>query len=56
MRTMVCSDHNGIVELELLFTYLPHNHTRTEGFSRMSILKRVDYIDGVLSITGLALL
>ncbi|KAH7093263.1 major facilitator superfamily domain-containing protein [Paraphoma chrysanthemicola] len=47
--------YNGIVGLGLLFTYFPHNHTRAEGFSRMAILKRIDYIGGVLSITGLTL-
>lgn len=47
--------YNGIVGLGLLFTYFPHNHTRTEGFSRSAILKRIDYIGGVLSITGLTL-
>ncbi|KAH7083029.1 major facilitator superfamily domain-containing protein [Paraphoma chrysanthemicola] len=47
--------YNGVVGLGLLFTYFPHNHTRAEGFSRMAILKRIDYIGGVLSITGLTL-
>ena len=46
---------NGIVGLGLLFTYFPHNHTRTEGFSRMAIIKRIDFIGGILSITGLTL-
>ncbi|EAT86456.2 hypothetical protein SNOG_06625 [Parastagonospora nodorum SN15] len=44
---------NGIVGLGLLFTYFPHNHTRTEGFSRIAIIKRIDFIGGILSITGL---
>jgi hypothetical protein len=48
--------YNGIVGLGLLFTYFPHNHTRTEGFSRMAILKRIDYVGGILSVTGLTLL
>jgi hypothetical protein len=47
---------NGIVGLGLTFTYFPHNHSRGEGFSRMAILKRIDYVGGVLSITGLTLL
>lgn len=48
--------YNGVVGLGLLFTYFPHNHTRTEGFSRKAILKRIDFIGGILSITGLTLL
>lgn len=48
--------YNGIVGLGLLFTYFPHNHTRTEGFSRAAILKRIDFVGGILSITGLTLL
>jgi hypothetical protein len=47
---------NGIVLIGLACTYFPHNHTRAEGFSRRAILKRIDYIGGVLSITGLTLL
>ncbi|KAF2110595.1 major facilitator superfamily domain-containing protein [Lophiotrema nucula] len=47
--------YNGIIGIGLIFTYFPHNHTRAEGFSRRSILKRIDYIGGVLSITGLTL-
>ncbi|KAH9864334.1 hypothetical protein J1614_010268 [Plenodomus biglobosus] len=46
---------NGIVGIGLACTYFPHNHTRTEGFSRMAVLKRIDYIGGILSITGLTL-
>lgn len=48
--------YNGIVGLGLAFTYFPHNHTRVEGFSRMAIIKRIDFIGGALSITGLTLL
>lgn len=47
--------YNGVVGLGLLFTYFPHNHTRTESFSRKAILKRIDFIGGILSITGLTL-
>ncbi|KAI8935345.1 hypothetical protein NX059_007930 [Plenodomus lindquistii] len=46
---------NGIVGIGLAFSYFPHNHTRAEGFSRMAILKRIDYIGGILSVTGLTL-
>jgi hypothetical protein len=47
---------NGIVGIGLAFTYFPHNHTRAEGFSRMAIIKRIDFVGGALSITGLTLL
>lgn len=47
--------YNGIVGIGLALTYFPHNHTRAEGFSRAAILKRIDYVGGILSITGLTL-
>ncbi|KAH8725112.1 major facilitator superfamily domain-containing protein [Phaeosphaeriaceae sp. PMI808] len=47
--------YNGIVGIGLLVTYFPHNHTHAEGFSRMAILKCIDYVGGVLSIAGLTL-
>lgn len=47
--------YNAIIGLGLLFTYFPHNHTRAQGFSRRAILKRIDYVGGILSITGLTL-
>ncbi|PVI05124.1 hypothetical protein DM02DRAFT_715915 [Periconia macrospinosa] len=48
--------YNGIIGFGLLFTYFPqYNHTRAEGFSRMAVLKKIDYVGGVLSITGLTL-
>jgi hypothetical protein len=48
--------YNAVVGLGLCFTYFPHNHTRAEGFSRRAILKRIDYLGGAMSITGLTLL
>lgn len=48
--------YNGIIAIGLAFTYFPHVHTRAQGFSRRAILKRIDYVGGVLSITGLTLL
>ncbi|KAF3044451.1 hypothetical protein E8E12_010792 [Didymella heteroderae] len=47
--------YNGIVGLGLLFTYFPKAHTRADGFSRRAILKKIDYMGGFLSITGLTL-
>jgi hypothetical protein len=49
------SIYNAVIGIGLVFTYFPHNHTRAEGFSRRSILKRIDYVGGFLSITGLTL-
>ncbi|KAL1794523.1 hypothetical protein ACET3X_007944 [Alternaria dauci] len=46
---------NGIVGIGLALTYFPKNQSRGDGFSRRAILKRIDYIGGVLSITGLTL-
>jgi len=46
---------NGIVGLGLLATYFPKAHTRADGFSRRDVLKKIDYIGGFLSITGLTL-
>jgi hypothetical protein len=47
---------NGIVGIGLLLTYFPQAHNRAKGFSRRAILARIDYVGGVLSITGLTLL
>ncbi|KAF2021023.1 MFS general substrate transporter [Aaosphaeria arxii CBS 175.79] len=47
--------YNVIIGLGLLCTYFPKAHPRGEGFSRKAILKKIDYLGGVLSITGLTL-
>lgn len=47
--------YNGITGLGLLVFYHPHNHTRAEGFSYSTILKKIDYVGGFLSIVGLTL-
>jgi hypothetical protein len=47
--------YNGVTGLGLLFTYFPHAHVRAEGFSAKAIIKRIDFIGGALSITGLTL-
>ena len=52
---MLCSIYNGITALGLLFTYFPHAHVRAEGMSKSAILKRIDFVGGFLSITGLVL-
>jgi hypothetical protein len=40
----------------LLATYFPERQSRTAGFSRKAILKRIDYVGGILSTMGLTLL
>ena len=50
-----CSIYNGITAIGLLVTYFPHAHVRAEGMSRSAILKRIDFIGGALSISGLVL-
>ncbi|KAF2099119.1 MFS general substrate transporter [Rhizodiscina lignyota] len=47
--------YNGATGLGLAFTYFPHIHARAEGFSYRAILKRIDFMGGFLSITGLTL-
>ncbi|OCK76057.1 putative major facilitator superfamily transporter [Lepidopterella palustris CBS 459.81] len=51
----ICIIYNAIAGVGLLFFYHPHNHTRAEGFSYRAILKRIDHVGGVLSITGLTI-
>jgi hypothetical protein len=48
--------YNGITGLGLLFTYFPHAHVRAEGLSWQAVVKRIDFVGGGLSITGLVLL
>ena len=50
------SIYNGVTAIGLIFTYFPHAHVRAEGMSTGAILKRIDFLGGFLSITGLALL
>ena len=47
--------YNSITAIGLLLTYFPHAHVRAEGMSKKAILKRIDFVGGFLSITGLAL-
>jgi hypothetical protein len=47
--------YNGITAVGLAVTYFPHAHVRAEGFSRGEILKRIDFLGAILSITGLTL-
>jgi len=47
---------NGIVAVGLIFTYFPKAHPRTQGQSKRQIIRDIDYIGGVLSITGVTLL
>ena len=54
--TATASIYNGLTGVGLFVFYHPHNHTRAEGFSYRTILAKIDYLGGILSITGLTLL
>lgn len=47
--------YNSITAVGLLLTYFPHAHVRAHGLSRSAVLKRIDFLGGFLSITGLVL-
>lgn len=47
---------NGATLVGLALTYFPHKIARIDGLSRMAVLKRIDYMGGFLSITGIVLL
>ncbi|KIV98796.1 uncharacterized protein PV09_09448 [Verruconis gallopava] len=47
--------YNGVTGLGLLFTYFPVAHVRAEGLSALEIIKRIDFIGGILSIVGLTI-
>ncbi|KAH6869408.1 major facilitator superfamily domain-containing protein [Thelonectria olida] len=47
---------NGFVFTGLGFTYFPKDHPRTQGISKREILKQIDYVGAVLSMTGITLL
>ncbi|EXJ75432.1 uncharacterized protein A1O5_02128 [Cladophialophora psammophila CBS 110553] len=47
--------YNGMVVIGLSLTYYPKTHPRTQGMTTSSILKRVDYLGGALSIIGVTL-
>lgn len=47
--------YNGITALGLVLTYFPHAHVRADGFTWREIVRRIDYLGGFLSITGLTL-
>lgn len=46
----------GLSWLLTLFFYFPVSQTRAKGAEAIAILKKIDYIGGILSITGLTLL
>jgi hypothetical protein len=47
--------YNAITGIGLAATYFPHAHVRAEGFTKMEILKRIDFVGAILSITGVTL-
>lgn len=48
--------YNAVVLLGLLLTYFPKAHPRMEGFTKMTILKQIDYVGATLSIVGITIL
>lgn len=48
--------YNGVTFIGLAVTYFPKAHPRMEGFTKSMVLKRIDYVGAVLSITGITLL
>jgi len=51
----VYSAINGIAFVGVLLTYFP-KRIRPIGITKMDVLKKIDYVGAVLSITGLTLL
>ena len=47
---------NGIWWVVILIIYFPESQTRAKGQAARAILKRIDYLGGTLSITGLTIL
>jgi hypothetical protein len=47
--------YNGVTAIGLAATYFPQAHVRAEGFTKAEIIKRIDFLGGFLSITGLTL-
>lgn len=48
--------YNGITGVGLALVYFPHNHARAKGHTKAEILRKIDYVGGLLSIIGLTLL
>jgi hypothetical protein len=47
---------NGLSFLGIAFTYFPVSQLRFRTSERKQLLQRIDYLGGLLSITGLTLL
>ncbi|KAK3070117.1 hypothetical protein LTR53_011017 [Teratosphaeriaceae sp. CCFEE 6253] len=47
--------YNGLTALGLLIFYHPHAHVRAEGLAWQAVVKRIDFLGGFLSISGLVL-
>ena len=47
--------YNAITLVGLALFYFPHAHVRADNMRFSQVAKRIDYVGGVLSITGLAL-
>ncbi|EXJ70682.1 uncharacterized protein A1O5_05672 [Cladophialophora psammophila CBS 110553] len=51
----LCVIWNAVWFTGIAITYFPKSQTRARGVSRRAVLKRIDYIGGLLSIIGLVL-
>ncbi|KAK3072083.1 hypothetical protein LTR53_007471 [Teratosphaeriaceae sp. CCFEE 6253] len=47
--------YNGVTAIGLLVFYHPHAHVRAEGLAWQAVVKRIDFLGGFLSISGLVL-
>ncbi|KIY03036.1 uncharacterized protein Z520_01502 [Fonsecaea multimorphosa CBS 102226] len=52
----ICLMWNGIWWIVLFVVYFPESQTRAKGMAAKAILKKIDYVGGVLSIMGLTLI
>jgi predicted MFS family arabinose efflux permease len=52
----ICLIYNAIVFVGLATTYFPKSHPRMEGFSKLMILKQIDYVGAGLSVVGITIL
>ncbi|KAI5357506.1 putative major facilitator transporter Str1/Tri12, major facilitator superfamily [Septoria linicola] len=53
--TWISLIYNAITLVGLALFYFPHAHVRAEGMKFAQVAKRIDYVGGLLSITGLTL-
>jgi hypothetical protein len=55
LLTLLCRIWNGLWWVIIAAVYFPESQTRAKGQAVKEILKKIDYIGGILSITGLTI-